>query len=211
MHQIRMDKRNKSRPLEHLHYTCSDRQRTFAGTPDSAAPSCRRRARRCRRQWTGRPIQGCRRQPCWPWREPRFGWFQTPGWPQWFHQPVCRKRQWRTSIYLSPIQWRCNVRWTMSWLRYRDFITVVVQLRPETTVIVTPYSVYMVSRYQGIRYLNCVNSKMAGHAAGSVLDGNSLSAPPEGAGLLWVVFPMIVCKTLCIFSVAFHDNPIFVR
>jgi hypothetical protein len=52
---------------------------------------------------------------------------------------------------------------------------------------------------------------MAGHAAGSVLDGNSLSAPPEGAGLLWVVFPMIVCKTLCIFSVAFHDNPIFVR
>ena len=96
----------------------------------------------------------------------------------------------------------------MSWLRYRDFITVVVQLRPETTVIVTPYSVYMVSRYQGIRYLNCVNGKMAGHAAGSVLDGNSLSTPLEGAGLLWDEFPMVVCKTLCIFSVFFYETSI---
>ena len=57
-------------------------------------------------------------------------------------------------------------------------------------------------------YLNCVNGKMASHAAGSVLDGNSLSTPLEGAGLLWDEFPMVVCKTLCIFSVAFHENPV---
>lgn len=35
---------------------------------------------------------------------------------------------------------------------------------------------------------------MSGHAAGAVLDGQRLVAPPEGGGLLWVESPVVLWR-----------------
>lgn len=48
----------------------------------------------------------------------------------------------------------------------------------------------------GFSYLNIVTCQTSSHAAGAVLDGQSLVAPLESAGLPWVEFIVVVCRQM---------------